>query len=109
VAFGLVDTDDADEGAIKEGLRGRFWWSIRIRKTLATLLMPTTLLVMKKAVRIPSPRKDSSTISSRRKWSAAWPNGGSHPLRAGVPTPANVRPAAGIRAMHVDYGKVARS
>jgi len=95
---------DADE-AIKEGAPVLVVYPDQ--EDLGTLLMPTTLLRHERRSASRGPRKDSSTISSRRKWSAAWPKaGGSHPASGPeLPTPANVRPAAGIRAMHVDYGK----
>jgi iron(III) transport system substrate-binding protein len=39
--------------------------------------------------------------------SGAWPGGGPHPLRAGVATPPGVKRVSDIRAMEVDYGRVA--
>jgi iron(III) transport system substrate-binding protein len=105
VAFGLADTDDADE-ALKEGAPVTVVYPDQ-HDDLGTLLMPTTVLVMKGGPH-PAPAKGlvdyllTAAVERRLAESAAH-----MPLRPGVPAPPNVRGASELRTMQVDYAKVA--
>jgi len=104
VAFGLADTDDADE-ALKEGAPITVVYPDQ--DDLGTLLMPTSVLMMKGS---PHPEPASKLIDYllTRDVERRLAESAAHlPLRAGIPTPPNVRPATSIRTMQVDYGKVA--
>jgi iron(III) transport system substrate-binding protein len=104
VAFGLTDTDDANE-ALKEGAPVDVIYPDQNRD--GTLIMPTVVVLIRRG---PHPEAGQRLIDyllsadvERRMAEAA-----AHmPLRASVPIPANVRSASGIRALQVDYSKVA--
>ena len=104
VAFGLTDTDDANE-AKKEGADVDVVYPDA--DGLGTLVMPTSVVLMAKG---PNPEAGTKLVdfllspeSERRMAESA-----AHmPLRAGVVTPSGVRSVADIRAMDVDYGRVA--
>jgi iron(III) transport system substrate-binding protein len=104
VAFGLTDTDDANE-ALKEGAAVEVIYPDQERD--GTLIMPTVAVLIRRG---PHPQAGQRLIDyllsadvERQMAEAA-----AHmPLRASVPTPANVRSASGIRALPVDYSKVA--
>lgn len=103
VTFGLTDTDDAAE-AVKQGAAVEVVYPDQ--DEAGTLVMPTTVVLL----RGPHPETGrqlidyllSADVERRLAESAA-----QMPLRAGVPTPPGVRSVASIRAMEVDYGKVA--
>jgi iron(III) transport system substrate-binding protein len=104
VAFGLTDTDDANE-AIKEG--GAVDVVYPDQDGLGTLVMPTTVVMLRGAPHAEPAQKLvdyllSAEVERRMAESAAH-----MPLRAGVATPASVRRASDIRSMAVDYGRVA--
>ena len=104
VAFGLTDTDDANE-AIKEGADVEVVYPDA--DELGALVMPTAVVLMARA---PHPEAGRMLVdyllsaeAERRMAEAA-----AHmPLRAGVPTPEGVRRVSDIRAMEVDYARVA--
>ncbi|HEX9188478.1 MAG TPA: extracellular solute-binding protein [Vicinamibacteria bacterium] len=104
VAFGLTDTDDANE-AIAEGADVDVVYPDA--DGLGTLVMPTSVVLM---ARGPNPAAGRRLVdyllspdAERRMAEAA-----AHmPLRPGVPTPPGVTPLSDIRAMEVDYGRVA--
>jgi iron(III) transport system substrate-binding protein len=104
VAFGLTDTDDANE-AKKEGADVEVVYPDA--DELGTLVMPTSVVLMAKG---PNPEPGRKLVdfllspeAERRMAEAA-----AHmPLRAGVATPSGVRGVSDIRAMDVDYAKVA--
>ncbi len=104
VAFGLTDTDDANE-ALKAGAPVEIVYPDQ--DTMGTLVMPTTVVLVRGG---PNPETGKSLIdyllgaeTERLMAEAA-----AHmPVRAGVPTPANVRRVSDIRAMEVDYASVA--
>jgi iron(III) transport system substrate-binding protein len=104
VTFGLTDTDDANE-AVKEGAPVEVVYPDQ--DDLGTLVMPTTAVLMKGG---PHPETGKKLIdflisadTEKRMAEAA-----AHmPLRAGVPTPRGVRSVADIKAMSVDYARVA--
>jgi iron(III) transport system substrate-binding protein len=104
VAFGLTDTDDANE-ALEQGA------SVEVvypdADELGTLVMPTAVVLLANR-----PHADAgkrlvdyllSAETERRMAEAA-----AHmPLRPGVATPPGVRRISEIRAMTVDYAVVA--
>jgi len=104
VAFGLTDTDDANE-AVKEGADVEVVYPDA--DELGTLVMPTAVVLMANR---PHPDAGKRLVdyllspeSERQMAEAA-----AHmPLRAGVATPAGVRRVSDIRAMEVDYARVA--
>jgi len=104
VAFGLADTDDAQEALADHA-------PIEVvfpdQDGIGTLVMPTTVSLMRGC---PHPDAGKKLIDylllpevERRLAEAA-----AHvPLRAGVQTPAGVRRAGDFKAMQVDYSRVA--
>jgi iron(III) transport system substrate-binding protein len=104
VAFGLTDTDDANE-ALKEGADIELVYPDA--EELGTLVLPTAVVLMAKR---PHPEAGKRLVdyllspeAERRMAEAA-----AHmPLRAGVATPLGVRRLSDIRVMEVDYARVA--
>jgi len=103
VAFGLTDTDDANE-AVREGANVEVVYPDQ--DELGTLFMPTSVVLLRGAPHPEAARKLidyllSAAVEQRMAESAA------HiPLRTGIKTPAHVRSAEGLRAMAVDYARV---
>ncbi len=104
VTFGLTDTDDANEA-----LKGAA--SVEIvypdQHEFGTLVMPTTVVLIKGGPHNGHGKRlidflISSEVEKRMAEAAAH-----MPLRSDVATPANVRSVSSIRAMAVDYAKVA--
>ncbi len=104
VAFGLTDTDDANE-ALKAGAPVEVVYPDQ--DDLGTLVMPTSVVLIRDG---PNPDEGRRLVdfllsaeTERRMAEAA-----AHlPLRQGVPTPAGVKPLSEIHAMEVDYAEVA--
>ena len=104
VAFGLTDTDDANE-AMKEGADVEVVYPDA--DDLGTLVMPTAVVLMANR---PHPEAGKRLVdyllspdAERRMAEAA-----AHmPLRAGVVDAGGVRRVSDIRAMDVDYARVA--
>jgi iron(III) transport system substrate-binding protein len=104
VAFGLTDTDDANE-AVKEGAPVDVVYPDA--GSLGTLVMPTAVVLLRGG---PHPDAGRSLIDAllsadteRRMAESA-----AHmPLRPGVPAPSQVRSIGQIKAMAVDYARVA--
>lgn len=104
VAFGLTDTDDANEAA-REGADVEVVFPDA--EELGTLVMPTAVVLMANR---PHPEAGKRLVdyllspeAERRMAEAA-----AHmPLRAGVATPLGVQRVSDIRAMEVDYARVA--
>jgi iron(III) transport system substrate-binding protein len=104
VAFGLTDTDDANE-ALKEGAKVEVVYPDQ--DGMGTLVMPTSVVMIRGAPHSAEAKRLidyllSADVERRMAESAAH-----MPLRKGVPTPASVRPVADIRAIEVDYARVA--
>jgi iron(III) transport system substrate-binding protein len=104
IAFGLTDTDDAHE-ALKDGAPVRVVYPDQ--QEMGTLVMPTVVVLIKGGPHPGAARKLidcmlSAEVERRMAASAAH-----MPLRAGVQLPENVRPLESMKAMEVDYGKVA--
>ena len=106
VTFGLTDTDDANE-ALKESAPVEVVYPDQ--DEIGTLVMPTTVVLIRGG---PNPQNGkrlidfllSSEVEQRMAESAAH-----MPLRAGVSTPPNVRSVSTLRAMQVDFAKVAEA
>ncbi|HSB60221.1 MAG TPA: extracellular solute-binding protein [Vicinamibacteria bacterium] len=104
VAFGLTDTDDANE-ALKEGAEVEVVYPDA--DGTGTLVMPTAVVLMRGG---PHPGAGKALVdyllsaeAEQRMAEAA-----AHmPLRADVPTPRDVRRVSDIRAMDVDFARVA--
>jgi iron(III) transport system substrate-binding protein len=104
VAFGLTDTDDANE-AVKSGAPVEVVYPDQ--DGIGTLVMPTAVVLIRGGPHVQAGRQLVDYLLSadveRRMAEAA-----AHmPLRAGVPTPPGVRPVSALRAMAVDYARVA--
>ena len=104
VAFGLADTDDANE-ALQEGAPVDIVYPDQ--EGTGTLVMPTAVVLLKRGPHPENGKKLvdfllSSAVESRMAQAAAH-----MPLRADVPVPPNVRSVADIRPMQVDYAQVA--
>ncbi|MBW2453986.1 MAG: extracellular solute-binding protein [Deltaproteobacteria bacterium] len=105
ITFGLTDTDDANE-ALKAGAPVEVVYPDQ--DELGTLAMPTTVVLIKGR---PHPEHGKLLvdflISAGVEKQLA--EAGAHmPLRKGVVAPGTVRSVSSIRAMSVDYAKVAR-
>lgn len=106
VAFGLTDTDDAEE-AVRSGAPVRVVYPDADGG--GTLVMPTAAVLIKGAPHVENGQRLIDCLLSaevERKLAEA----GAHmPLRAGVPTPSSVRPVAELKPMVVDYRAVAQT
>ncbi len=104
VALGLTDTDDANE-ALKAGAAVRVVYPDQ--QGIGALVMPTTVLILRGGPN-PAPAQRlaayllSAAVEERMASAAAH-----MPLRAGIKVPKGVRTVESIRAMKLDYGKVA--
>jgi iron(III) transport system substrate-binding protein len=104
VAFGLTDTDDAHE-AIKEGAPVEVVYPDQ--DGLGTLVMPTTVVLMRGAPHTANGKKLVDYLLSADVERQMAEAAAHMPLRANVLAPANVRRVGDIRAMKTDYAKVA--
>lgn len=103
VAFGISDTDDADE-ALKEGAPVEVVFPDQ--DSLGTLVMPTSVVLIKGGPHPEEAKKLidhllSPDVERRMAESAAH-----MPLRAGISTPPGVKRVSDIRAMQIDYARV---
>lgn len=104
VAFGLTDTDDADV-ALKEGAPVEVVYPDQ--DGLGTLVMPTAVVLLRGAPRSEAGRRLVDYLVGEETERRMAESAAHMPLRAGVPTPAGVRRASDVRAMEVDYARVA--
>lgn len=104
VTFGLTDTDDANE-AVKEGAAVDIVYPDQ--DELGTLLMPTVVVLSKGAPHPETGRRLIDYLLSPAVERQMAERAAHMPLRAGVETPANVPSSASIRAMTVDYARIA--
>jgi iron(III) transport system substrate-binding protein len=104
VAFGLTDTDDANQ-AIKEGADVAVVYPDQ--DDFGTLLIPTSVVLLKGAPHPEYGRKLIDHLLSPVVERQMAERAAHMPLRAGVPVPLHVRSAAELRAMPVDYQRVA--
>jgi iron(III) transport system substrate-binding protein len=103
-AFGLTDTDDANE-AKKDGANVEVVFPDA--DELGTLVMPTSVVLMSKGPHPETGRKLVDYLLSPEVERQMAESAAHMPLRAGVPTPRGVQRVSDIRAMDVDYARVA--
>lgn len=104
VAFGLTDTDDANE-AIKEGAPVEVVYPDQ--DSLGTLVIPTTVVLLRGGPHPSNGKKLVDYLLSAEVERQLAESAAHMPLRTNVPTPANVRRVGDIRPMAVDYANVA--
>lgn len=104
VAFGLTDTDDANE-AIKEGAPVEAIYPDQ--DELGTLVMPTVVVLLRGGPNTEGGKKLVDYLLSAESERLMAEAAAHMPLRPGVPTPPHVKSVGDIRAMDVDYMKVA--
>jgi iron(III) transport system substrate-binding protein len=104
VAFGLTDTDDAHE-ALEGGANVEVVYPDQ--DELGTLVMPTSVVLLRRAPHSDSGRRLIDYLLSPAVEEQLAQHGAHMPLRVGVKTPHNVRSAASLRVMSVDYRSVA--
>jgi iron(III) transport system substrate-binding protein len=104
VSFGLTDTDDANE-AMKEGADVEVVYPDA--DELGTLVMPTAVVLMANRPHPEAGKRLVDHLLSSETEHLMAETGAHMPLRAGVATPAGVRRVSDIRAMEVDYARVA--
>ncbi|MGH8701886.1 MAG: extracellular solute-binding protein [Burkholderiales bacterium] len=103
VAFGLTDTDDANE-ALHDGANVEVVYPDQ--DELGMLVMPTSVVLLRRAPHADAGRRLIDYLLSADVERRMAENAAHMPLREGVATPANVRSAAGLRTMQVDYNRV---
>jgi iron(III) transport system substrate-binding protein len=103
VALGLTDTDDANE-ALREGANVEVIYPDQ--DELGTLVMPTSVVLLRGAPHPEAGRRLIDYLLSPAVERQLAARAAHMPLRAGVPVPANVRTAEGLRLMSVDYARV---
>ncbi len=104
VAFGLTDTDDANEAA-KAGAPVEMVYPDQ--DGLGTLVMPTVVVLMRGGPNPEAGRKLVDYLLSAEAERMMAESAAHMPLRAGVQAPAGVKRVSDIRAMEVDYARVA--
>jgi len=105
VAFGLTDTDDANEAGRQGADVGVVFPDA---DTMGTLVMPTAVVLMARAPHADAGRKLVDYLLSREAEQRMAESAAHMPLRAGVATPSGMRRVTEIRAMEVDYARVAQ-
>jgi iron(III) transport system substrate-binding protein len=105
VAFGLTDTDDANEAG-KEGADVGVVFPDA--DALGTLVIPTAVVLMARAPHADAGRRLVDYLLSREAEQRMAESAAHMPLRASVATPSGVRRITEIRAMEVDYARVAQ-
>jgi iron(III) transport system substrate-binding protein len=104
VAFGLTDTDDANE-ALKNGAPVEVVYPDQ--DGIGTLVMPTSVVLIRGRPHRESAKKLVDYLLSAEVERHMAETAAHMPLRAEVPAPVNVRAASDLRAMAVDYSRVA--
>jgi iron(III) transport system substrate-binding protein len=104
VAFGLTDTDDAHE-AVKEGADVEVVYPDAEGE--GTLVMPTSVVLIARGPNSENGKRLVDYLLSGEAERRLAEAGAHMPLRAGVPTPQGVLRVSEIRAMAVDYARVA--
>ena len=104
VAFGLTDTDDAHE-AQKDGAPVDVVYPDA--DGLGTLVMPTAVVLLRGGPHPEAGRKLVDALLSAETERRLAESAAHMPLRPGVATPTGVRSISEIKAMTVDYGRVA--
>jgi len=104
VVFGLTDTDDANE-AVKEGAAVEVVYPDQ--NGMGTLVMPTTVVLIRGGPQPDMGRKLIDFLLSPQVERMMAENAAHMPLHPDVPTPNHVHRVGDIRAMGVDYARVA--
>ncbi len=104
VAFGLTDTDDANE-ALKEGAPVRLVYPDQ--RGDGTLVMPTTVVLIKGGPNPGAAQRLAAYLLSAAAEEQMARAAAHMPLRSGVPEVAGVRAVETIRALKLDYAKTA--
>jgi len=104
VAIGLTDTDDAHE-AVAGGAPVHVVYPDQ--DGTGTLVMPTSVVLLRGGPHPEEARRLVDHLLGAGVEKTLAEHGAHMPLRAGVPTPAGVRPVGALRAMQVDYARVA--
>jgi iron(III) transport system substrate-binding protein len=104
VAFGLTDTDDANEAA-KAGADVEVVFPDA--DDLGTLVIPTAVVLMANGPHLDAGKKLVDYLLSSETERQMAEAAAHMPLRAGVVTPSAVRRVSDIRALEVDYARVA--
>ncbi len=104
VSFGLTDIDDAFE-AVKQG--GPVEIVLPDKDTFGTLIMPTTVVLVRGGPNPVNGRKMVDFLLSPGVESKMAQSAAHMPVLPGVEVPANVPRVQDLRAMEVDYAKVA--
>jgi iron(III) transport system substrate-binding protein len=103
VAFGLTDTDDANE-ALRAGANVAVVYPDQ--EDLGSLVMPTSVVLIRRGPHPETGRRLVDYLLSAEVERQMAEVAAHMPLRAGVPTPATVRSASDLRVMQVDYARV---
>ncbi|MBI5485821.1 MAG: extracellular solute-binding protein [Deltaproteobacteria bacterium] len=104
VAIGLCDTDDGNE-ALEEGAPVEIVYPDQ--DGTGTLVMPTTVVIIRGGPHPDAARRLVDYLLTAGVEQTMAEQAAHMPLRPGVPAPPGVRPVTGLRAMKVDYGRVA--
>jgi iron(III) transport system substrate-binding protein len=104
VAFGLTDTDDANE-AVKEGAPVEVVYPDQ--DGVGTLVMPTVVVLLRGGPNTEGGKKLVDFLLSAESERLMAESAAHMPLRAGVAAPPHVKRVSDIRAMEVDYARVA--
>ncbi|WP_394836418.1 extracellular solute-binding protein [Pendulispora rubella] len=104
IAFGLTDTDDADE-AHKDGASVETVYPDQ--RDLGTLVIPSAVVRVKGGPHAEGAKRLIDGLLSAETEKQMAESGAHMPLRAGVPVPEGVRRVSDLRAMNVDFAKVA--
>lgn len=104
VAFGLTDTDDANE-ALKEGAPVEIVYPDQ--DGMGVLVMPTSVLLLRGGPHTAEGKKLIDFLLGVETERRMAESAAHMPLRAGVPTPSSVRRVSEVRAMTVDYARIA--
>jgi iron(III) transport system substrate-binding protein len=105
VAFGLTDTDDAHE-AIEEGAPVDIVYPDQ--EGDGTPIMPTVVVLLKGSPHGDAGRQLVDYLLSAEVETAMAARAAHMPLRSGVAVPKGVRPVGELRALPMDYPRVAR-
>ena len=106
VAFGIADTDDAQE-AVQEGAPVEVVFPDQ--DGMGTLVMPTAVVLIRGGPHPDVGKKLIDYLLTPDVERRMADNGAHMPLRPGISTPPNVKRVSDIRAMKVDYAKVAET
>ncbi|WP_394846838.1 extracellular solute-binding protein [Pendulispora brunnea] len=104
VAFGVTDTDDADE-ARKDGAPVEAVYPDQ--RDLGTLVIPSAVVRVRGGPHAEGSKKLIDGLLSADTEKRMAESGAHMPLRSGVPVPEGVRRVSDLHAMNVDFSKVA--